>query len=117
MKDWSNIRERYLNDSLPIRLGGLAANLLRIKSFSLNRQNREAVEGLLDESKHFIEWTALEADIQVAAELVELQVLLARWQYRLDSIWTQEAQLQRLSEQAASWSNRVLQFSGLLETK
>jgi hypothetical protein len=34
MKDWTTIRDRYLHDALPIRLGGLAANLARIKSFS-----------------------------------------------------------------------------------
>lgn len=116
MKDWTNIRNRYLKDSLPIRLGGLAANLLRIKSFSLDQNNRGAVESLLDESKHFIEWTATDADIAVAAELVELQVLLARWQYKLESIWTQETQLKQLSEQSSFWSDRVLQFSGLLES-
>lgn len=116
MKDWTNIRNRYLKDSLQIRLGGLAANLLRIKSFSIDQNNRVAVESLLDESKYFIEWTAIDADIMVAAELVELQVLLARWQYKLESIWTQEAQLKQLSEQSAFWSDRVLQFSGLLES-
>ena len=34
MKDWTAIRERYLRDQLPIRLGGLAAHLSRIKSFN-----------------------------------------------------------------------------------
>jgi hypothetical protein len=48
----------------------------------------EALEGYikLDESKHFIEWTAAEADIDKAAELVELQVQLARGQYNWHDI-------------------------------
>jgi hypothetical protein len=74
MKDWTPIRERYMRDSLPIRLGGLAANLSRIKSFVSREGNREAVESLIDESKYFIEWTAAEAEVSTAAELVELQV-------------------------------------------
>ena len=78
MKDWTAIRERYLRDGLPTRLGGLAANLGRIKSFAAHGASGEVVESLMDESAHFIEWTASEAQVNVAAELVELQVQLAR---------------------------------------
>jgi hypothetical protein len=107
-------RERYLRDAVPIRLGGLAANLRRITSFSQHAANREAVEGLLDESKHFIEWTAGEAEVAAAAELVELQIQLARWQRNLEHIWADAAQRQQLSEQSRVWSDRVLHLSGLL---
>lgn len=72
MKDWTVIRERYLHDALPVRLGGLAANLSRIKSFASHDANREAVESIIDESKYFIEWTAAETDVETAAELVGL---------------------------------------------
>jgi len=51
MKDWTVIRERYMKDELPVRLGGLAANLSRIKSFSTNENSRETVASLIDESK------------------------------------------------------------------
>ena len=34
MKDQAKIRARYLRDALPVRLGGIAANLARMKSFS-----------------------------------------------------------------------------------
>ena len=81
------IRERYMRDGLPVRLGGLAANLSRIKSFASREGNREAVESLIDESKYFIEWTAAEAEVDTAAELVELQVQLARWQRNWARIW------------------------------
>ena len=80
------IRVRYMRDGLPVRLGGLAANLSRIKSFASLEGNCEAVERLtlaparsagVGESKYFIEWTAAEAKVSAAAELVELQVQLA----------------------------------------
>ncbi|MFZ5921928.1 MAG: hypothetical protein ACOYY3_12815 [Chloroflexota bacterium] len=87
MKDWTPIRERYLCDPLPVRLGGLAANLSRIKSFANNEKNKALVESLIDESKHFIEWTAREAEIETAAKLVELQVELALWHIKLDKTW------------------------------
>jgi hypothetical protein len=108
------LRERYLRDALPIRLGGLAANLRRIRSFTQHAANREAVEGLLDESKYFIEWTAGETEVATAAELVELQVQLARWQRNLDRIWADSEQRQQVSEQSRVWSDRVLDLSGLL---
>jgi len=59
-----------MRDSLSIRIGGIAANLLRIKSFSGHSGHNSAVAKLIDESKFFIEWTAPEADITVVAELV-----------------------------------------------
>lgn len=107
-------RERYLQDALPIRLGGLAANLRRMSSFSAYTANGPAVHSLIDESKHFIEWTAREAEIEVAAELVELQLQLARWQHHWDALWADQARREQLGSQARAWSDRVLSLSGLL---
>lgn len=114
MKDWTAIRERYLRDTLPIRLGGLAANLARIKSFSRNVANYDVVESLLNESKFFIEWTAIETEVDTTAVLVELQIQLARWQCTLAHIWSDPAQRVKVGEQSRLWSERVLEMSGLL---
>jgi len=114
MRDWTVIQERYLRDELPIRLGGIAANLARIKSFSNNIANYEVVESLLDESKFFIEWTAIDAEMNMAAELVDLQIQLAQWQRSLPRIWTDSAQRLRIAEQSHFWSERILDMSGLL---
>jgi hypothetical protein len=92
MKDWTTIRERYLRDSVSVRLGGLAANLRRIQSFAGHDANLAVVESLLEESKFFIEWTAREAEIDTAAELVELQIQLARWQRNWPTLWTDPLQ-------------------------
>ena len=114
MKDRTAIRERYLRDALPTRLGGLAANLGRIKSFAAHEASREAVESVIEESKLFIEWTAAEAQANTAAELVELQVQLARWQRNWTHIWADPAQRRLVAEQSGAWSKRVLEMSGLL---
>jgi len=114
MKDWAVIRERYLSDDLPIRLGGLAANLSRIKSFVSHDANREAVDSLIEESKFFIEWTATAADIDVAAELVEWQIQLARWQRNWSAIWDDPELRREVAEQSSTWSKRLLALSGLL---
>lgn len=114
MKDWTFIRERYLRDKLSTRLGGLAANLARVKSFSDNPDHCEVVESLLEESKFFIEWTAADAGVNTAAELVELQIQLARWQRSWSDIWADTVQRMKVAEQAHYWSKRVLDMSGLL---
>lgn len=114
MHDWMTIRDRYLQDGLSVRLGGLAANLARVSSFSRNAAGREAVSSLLDESKFFIEWTASEAEVETAAQLVDLQRQLAMWQLDWDRIWADQAQRTKIAEQARSWSDRVLDLSGLL---
>ena len=108
MKDWSLIRERYMRDTLPVRLGGIAANLSRIKSFSANDAS------LIDESKMFIEWTAAQAEIPTAALLVDLQVQLACWQLGWDRIWADSTQRKQVAEQSANWSKQVMELSGLL---
>ena len=114
MRDRAAIRERYLRDALPVRLGGLAANLARIKSFSDHPDHRDVVESLLDESKFFIEWTALDAGLELQAELVELQLQLARWQRAWTHIWADPAQRATVAEEAGTWSERLLELSGLL---
>lgn len=115
MKDWTEIRERYMRDSLPVRLGGLAANLSRIKSFSANENSRETVASLIDESKMFIEWTAAQAEINTAALMVDVQVQLALWQIRWERIWTDAAQRKKIAEQSGIWSKQILELSGLLK--
>ncbi|MBI3737979.1 MAG: hypothetical protein HY258_02915 [Chloroflexi bacterium] len=115
MKDWSAIRERYMRDDLPVRLGGLAANLSRIKSFSANENSREAVASLIDESKMFIEWTAAQAEINTAALMVDIQIQLALWQIHWDRIWSDTDKRKQIAEQSGVWSKEILEASGLLK--
>jgi hypothetical protein len=115
LKDWNATRERYLRDPVPIRLGGIAANLARVKSFSTFDENSKLVEGLLEESKYFIEWTAAETDIEVAAQLAELQIQLAFWQHNWERNWTNLERRSFVVTRARLWSDRLLEMSGLLE--
>lgn len=43
MHDMTAVRERYLRDGLPVRLGGPAANVACAESFSHNATSQEAV--------------------------------------------------------------------------
>ena len=105
------IRERYLRDPLPIRLGGLAADLARIASWVDNPKNHLAVAGLLEESKYFCEWAAPDAPLDVQAVLAEVQIQLACWH----RAWLQGQSPPQLSAEARRWSDHLLQLSGLLD--
>jgi hypothetical protein len=115
MKNLESRRARYLQDALPIRLGGLAANLSRIASFSKHAGGQHAVADIFLESRWFIEWTALELEIMQAAELVELQVNLALWDLESRQNWSDENWRSELRRQAHHWSQRMLEMSGLLK--
>lgn len=114
MSDWAAIQERYLRDEPPARLGALAANLARIKSFSAQGHSHEVVASLMEESKRFIEWTAGEIELDRAAELVALQVELAGWQLRWPRIRDDAQARSHVAQEAANWSARVMEMSGLL---
>lgn len=117
MNNEAAIKERYLRDPLPIRLGGLAANLARVQSFSEHPKNRDVVKNILEESKFFIEWTARETTLEVQTELVALQRQLSLWQYGWNVLWADETLRQAVAEKAGHWSQRVLEASGLLSSE
>lgn len=103
------IRRRYLNDPLPRRLGGLAADLGRVASCAADGRDRQALGSLLEEAKWFAEWAAPEAPSDVQAQLAELQVTLAIWHRRWQAGLTEPA----MHDAAQSWSDRLLVLSGL----
>ena len=73
------LRERFLRDPLPRRLGGLAATLGRISSAARKSTDPNIVSNLLDEAKHLIEWTAAETEPETAAQLVQMQTMITLW--------------------------------------
>ncbi len=109
------IRERYLRDPIPIRLGGIAADLARIVSFSDNIKSAPAVQSSLEESRYFIEWVAPDIPIDDAAELVEIQRGLTHWYYIWPEVQNNPDERRKLADQARQWSDRVLAMSGLLD--
>ena len=114
MKDQAVIRDRYMRDPLSVRLGGLASNLARIKSFSDNPMHQHIVEDLINESKYFIEWTAPDAELDIQSELIELQLQLARWHNRWEVIWPDPVQRALMAQQVYMWSQKLLKLSWLL---
>jgi len=114
MKNVEEIRKRYLKDELPVRLGGIAANLARMNSFSSNDSHLEVIESLLDESKYFIEWTVKDTPGEIQGFLIQIQIQLALWQVQLIRIWTDNKNRQSFADRVNRWSQELLKLSGLM---
>lgn len=114
MKDMDKLRERFLHDPLPRRLGGIAATLGRISSSARKSNDPKVVSRLLDEAKHLIEWTAADAEPEAAAELVRMQTMITLWERAWEEASQSPRQRLLLSVQAKDWSDKTLGFSGLV---
>ena len=115
MKDMEKLRERFLRDPLPRRLGGLAATLGRISSSARRSTDPQTVYKLLDEARHLIEWTAAETEPEAAAELVHMQTMITLWQHAWEEASQNPQQRLLLSLQAKNWSDKAIDFSGLIQ--
>lgn len=104
---------RFQSENTSNRLGHIASNLARLRTFCTTAYP-EAVESVADETMYFIEWTAADIEPEYAEELVNIQVQLARWKLKFDSLWSDKSERKNMSEQASVWSERVLDISGLL---
>jgi hypothetical protein len=113
MENLERIHTRFMRDDLPRWLGGLAANLARISSSARHPGGTESVARMLEESQYFIEWTAAETEPEVAAELVDIQVLLSLWRTAWPEAQRNQQQRTLLSFSAKKWADRVLLHSGL----
>lgn len=108
-------QRRYLTDSVQVRLGGLAANLARVESFSDNEEHRDVVLELIEESKYFIEWSAPEVALPFQAELVHYQLTLALWQKQWHDLWSDPVKRITMMQTVGEWAQRILHESGLLK--
>jgi len=114
MNNPDRLRERFLRDPIAIRLAGLAADLGRIASSARHPTGSASVVEMLNESRHLIEWTAAEAETEIAAELVDIQIMLSLWLKAWPEAQHYRTQRTLLSLQPKKWSDQVLEYSGLL---
>jgi hypothetical protein len=114
MIDRERLRERFMRDPLPRRLGGLAATLGRISSSARKSTDPAVVSDLLGEARRLIEWTAGETDPEVAAELVRIQIFLTVWQKAWETASQNPHERLLLSLHAKDWSDNAVDFSGLV---
>ena len=107
MKDLRRMRERFIRDASPVRLGNLASDLLRLSKWIQARHNDEAIVDLMREIAWLMEWTG---DL-ASPELADMQREICRWR----RTWPIEQPRHILALRASEMSNRVLEWSGLLD--
>ncbi len=105
MRDLQRMRERYLRDEKPIRLGNMASSLLRLSQWVQRRHRDEAIIDLMREIAWFMEWNG---DLALA-ELADMQREICRWR----RVWPVEQARPILSLRALQMSKRILELSGL----
>jgi hypothetical protein len=70
---------------------------------------------MLEESQYYIEWTAAEAEPEIAAELVDIQRMIGLWRKAWPEARHNRTQRTLLSVQAKKWADMVLDFSGMAD--
>ena len=101
------MRERYLQDNRPVRLGNLASSLIRLNNWLTNHHRDNAIIDLMREIAWYMEWNA---DMALA-ELVDMQREMCRWR----RAWPVEQARSILAFRALQISNRILELSGLVD--
>ena len=107
MPNWKAIEASFLNQPMPQQLGELAASLARLKSWSQKSASRETVPVLLSESLLYVNLLQKQSH---NVELAQLQELLQGWVNQVNN----SNEIANLAPIAATWSERVLDMSGLL---
>jgi hypothetical protein len=107
MRDLMRMRERFLRDETPVRLGNMASSLLRLSKWVQMKERDESVIDLMREIAWFMEWSGDLASV----ELADMQREICRWR----RAWPMEALRSVLSFKTLQMSNRILELSGLLE--
>lgn len=107
MRDLKRMRERFLRDKIPERLGNMASSLLRLSKWVQMKQMDESVVDLMREIAWFMEWSGDLAYV----ELADMQREICRWR----RAWPIESARSILAFRALQMSDRILDLSGLLE--
>ncbi|MBE9210938.1 hypothetical protein IQ244_31450 [Nostoc sp. LEGE 06077] len=113
--NWSAIEASFLAEPYPQQLGELAASLARLKSWCQKNARRELVPVLLSENLLYVNLLQQESQSN-NTELTQLQNLLEDWQQNWVNIYDSPTETASLAAAAATWSERVLNMSGLLST-
>jgi hypothetical protein len=107
MKDLKRMRDRFIRDESSVRMGNMASNLLRLSKWIQTGHNDEAIVDLMREIAWLMEWSG---DL-ASAELADIQREICRWR----RVWPVEQARPIVALRAFQMSNRILEWSGLLE--
>lgn len=117
MNELIALRDRFMRDPLPIRLGNLASSLAQIHSLSSHDGHRDGVARFVEESALYVEWTAPDATLELQILLLEIQRTLVQWKRQWTALWDDATRRGEAARKARAWSEQVLAASGLLEAQ
>ena len=106
MRDLKRMRERYMRDRSPVRMGNLASHLLRLSHWVQKEKPDNATVDLMREIAWLMEWNG---DLALV-ELADMQREICRWR----RAWPVEQTRCIVAHRALQMSNRLLEISGLL---
>ena len=112
MSDLNSIQNRFMKESPQMRLGHLAADLLRIANFIESGSANEA-KPIFRESKWFAEWIARESDLKTQQMLADAQSFLAFQELDWSNWSTRAETIQNTANTVRIWSDELLKQSGL----
>jgi hypothetical protein len=114
MRNWNALRERFVRFRFAVQLGNIASGLASLDNYISDPLPQEVITSVLEESKFFVNWALLGADLPQQFELAVLQQRLIQWQLHWAEIGSDPVQRAAVAAEAHQWSDRILAMSGLL---
>jgi|GEM_PF-1119835 len=117
MPNWSSIKAGFVKQTRSMQLGELASCLSRINAWCFDAESdRQGVPVILSESLFYLS-LLIEHEELNTPEFIQLRQLLLSWQEGWSIIISRPAEIAFVSATSASWSDRILNMSGLLTSQ
>jgi hypothetical protein len=113
MNNWNEVELAFRCERLSVRLERLAQNFLPMGALSQDGTQVDEILLIVQESKSFLELTAIDLDVDSAFELAQMQRQLSRWHLH----WAEMQGTDRFREMgpmAEAWAGRVRELAGVL---
>ncbi len=110
MNNWNESELAFRCERLSVRLERLAQNFLRMAQLSQDETNADLVLSIVQESKSFLELTAIDLDVDNAFELAQMQRQLSRWHLH----WEEPETLGAIALLTERWVQLVRGLAGVL---
>jgi hypothetical protein len=111
--DFPQRREKYLKLPRSHQFGNLASDLNRVSMGLAGTGHVESLAFWIEQAKHLAEWTAVNAKPEEVEELLEIQIELEKFQQNIAILEEREL----MKTRAKTWSDRMIEHSGLLEER
>lgn len=113
MNNWNEAELAFRCERLSVRLERLAQSFLRMAQLSQDARNADRVLVIVQESKSFLELTAIDLDVDSAFELAQMQRQLSRWHLHWAEI-RQDDRFKEIAPLMVVWVEQVRGFAGVL---